>query len=47
MPNKEELRYQALLYRIGKKKKTSKGYFFKLSKDGVLSYYKKVNHGIN
>lgn len=32
------------MLRIGKKKKLTKGYFFKLSKDGTLSYYKKVSH---
>ncbi|CAD8058391.1 unnamed protein product [Paramecium primaurelia] len=40
-PNKEDLRFQAIMLRVGKKKKLTKGYFFKLSKDGTLSYYKK------
>ena len=41
-PTKEDTRFQAIMLRMGKKKKGSKGYFFKLSADGVLSYYKKV-----
>lgn len=35
-------KFKGTLLRLGKKKKTPKGYYYKLSSDGVLSYYKKV-----
>lgn len=36
------LAFAGILLRLGKNKKTPKGYFYRLYKDGMLSYYKKV-----
>jgi hypothetical protein len=36
------LPFQGSLMRIGKKKKSPKGYFYRLRSDGVLMYFKKV-----
>lgn len=38
-----DLFFSGSMLRIGKKKKAVKGYFYRLTAEGILMYFKKVN----
>jgi hypothetical protein len=43
----DKLFFAANMFRIGKKKKAVKGYYYRLTYDGLLMYFKKVNASID